>query len=119
MSQLTARLPAIRRELLTRRLTLLGRVAAVDADLRALGENVESERADEAQEESTARRLSGLDALEQQQLDVLDAGLTRLDRGEYGHCLVCGNAIALARLEALPEAAVCVRCADRAETQRA
>lgn len=43
------------------------------------------------------------------------AALERLDRGEYGQCVECGEAIAPARLNVLPEVTTCVRCQDRLE----
>ena len=45
--------------------------------------------------------------------DVLDA-LHRMDLGTYGRCVVCGDAIALARLEVIPAVAECLPCRSRA-----
>jgi len=45
----------------------------------------------------------------------LQAALDRLRDGEYGTCTECGEAIAPARLRALPEVQTCVRCQDRLE----
>lgn len=38
----------------------------------------------------------------------VDSALERLDTGEYGVCEVCGNAIAVPRLEALPATRFCI-----------
>jgi DnaK suppressor protein len=45
----------------------------------------------------------------------LQAALDRLRDGEYGQCVECEQAIAPARLQALPEVQTCVRCQDRIE----
>jgi RNA polymerase-binding transcription factor DksA len=45
----------------------------------------------------------------------LAEALQRLRGGEYGLCEECGEAIAPARLRALPEVTTCVRCQDRIE----
>ena len=45
----------------------------------------------------------------------LVAALDRLNDGEYGQCVECGEAIAPARLQVMPEVATCVRCQDRIE----
>ena len=45
----------------------------------------------------------------------ITAALDRLSAGEYGTCVECGEAIAPARLRALPEVQTCVRCQDRLE----
>ena len=45
----------------------------------------------------------------------LAEALERLRGGEYGVCEECGEAIAPARLRAMPEVTTCVRCQDRLE----
>jgi len=45
----------------------------------------------------------------------LAEALERLRDGEYGVCQECGEAIAPARLKAMPEVMTCVRCQDRLE----
>jgi DnaK suppressor protein len=43
------------------------------------------------------------------------AALARLDAGEYGSCVDCGEAIPMARLQAQPFAIRCVACQERRE----
>lgn len=50
------------------------------------------------------------DAIEQRLAGVENA-LHRLDSGSYGQCRLCGEPIGAARLEALPAAEKCVKCA--------
>ena len=45
----------------------------------------------------------------------LAEALERLRGGDYGTCQECGEAIAPARLKAMPEVMTCVRCQDRLE----
>lgn len=47
----------------------------------------------------------------------LAAALDRLGDGAYGLCDECGEPIAPARLNAVPEVTTCVRCQDRIERQ--
>ncbi len=42
----------------------------------------------------------------------IEAAIARLDEGDYGRCLHCGEAISSARLEALPDVTDCISCAD-------
>src|SRR5262245_33398504 len=44
----------------------------------------------------------------QQQLEIVEAALARLDDGTYGTCVRCGRPVAPERLEALPWAAHCI-----------
>jgi DnaK suppressor protein len=46
------------------------------------------------------------------ELRALDAAAERLAAGTYGACVRCGNPIATERLDALPAATTCIRCAD-------
>jgi DnaK suppressor protein len=50
-----------------------------------------------------------------ERVNALSAALDRLNDGEYGTCIECGEQIAPARLQALPEVQTCVRCQDRIE----
>ena len=45
-----------------------------------------------------------------QQLELVDEALARLDAGTFGTCVRCGKPIPLERLEALPWAARCIDC---------
>jgi DnaK suppressor protein len=47
----------------------------------------------------------------------IDAALTRLHEGSFGTCESCGIDIPTERLEALPFAATCTRCAAADENQ--
>lgn len=48
-------------------------------------------------------------------LDQIDGALKRIEDGTYGRCQACGVEIPEARLEAIPYAAQCVRCASQEE----
>ena len=43
-------------------------------------------------------------------LNHLEDALSRIDRGEYGRCTVCGKLIEKERLEAVPHAQQCLQC---------
>ena len=67
-------------------------------------------------------RLSRVDAMQQQSMlaanrtaakrrrQQVDAALRRIEELEYGDCAVCGEPIDTRRLEAQPEAPLCVAC---------
>ncbi len=48
-------------------------------------------------------------------LEQIEAALKRIEDGIYGRCEECGKEIPKARLEAIPYAALCVKCASRQE----
>jgi len=46
-------------------------------------------------------------------LAEIEAALEKLEAGTYGQCEDCGQAIAPARLEAMPSARLCITCASK------
>lgn len=77
--------------------TTVGRLSRMD-DLRAQAMSQEGER---------RRHL---------ELQRINAALQRMDAGDYGYCVRCGEEIALKRLEFDPAATLCIRCASEAES---
>ena len=78
-------------------------------------------------DQTTVGRLSRMDALQNQAMQVeterrravelkrIDAALARLDAGDYGYCVSCGEEIQAKRLEMDPATPVCVDCAHKAD----
>lgn len=72
-----------------------------------------------------AGRLSRLSVLQGQEMDKarkgmheaelrrIEAALKRMEDGEYGYCVSCGEEIGIARLEADPAVPTCIDCATR------
>ena len=64
---------------------------------------------------ATARQgdevLEALGAHDQEEIRQIDAALARIDAGEYGACVTCGNDISAERLEVLPATPFCKNCA--------
>ncbi len=74
-------------------------------------------------DQDSVGRLSRIDAMQVQAMALaqarrrqaeraaIDAALDRIDDGEFGYCLKCGEAIAPARLEHNPSVSICIECA--------
>lgn len=75
----------------------------------SMGDDEEQNVAEEAQYESN---ISAERPLEEDLSDV-NAALQELDAGTYGRCQNCGQEILQERLEALPQARLCLACANR------
>jgi len=52
---------------------------------------------------------------EGQYLKAIEAALERIEHGEYGQCMECGEIISEKRLEAVPAAELCISCKDKKE----
>ena len=78
-------------------------------------------------DQSKVGRLSRMDAMQVQamssaveqrrkfELKRIDAALNRLNEGEYGYCVQCGDNIELERLELDPATPKCLTCAKASE----
>jgi len=78
-------------------------------------------------DQSRVGRLSRMDAMQQQamsqaldrrrdtQLKRIEGAFIRLEKGTYGDCVRCKNAIDAKRMDFDPTAFFCVECAERAE----
>jgi RNA polymerase-binding transcription factor DksA len=58
-------------------------------------------------------------ANEEETLDLVEQALERIRGRRFGVCEECGGVIAKKRLEAIPFAALCIRCAENEETGQA
>lgn len=95
------------------------------AELERLAEGTASDRAPVQLDQQSVGRLSRMDAMQGQALAqasgqrrqarrvALEMALRRLETGEFGDCLDCGEPIALKRLDIDPAATLCIACAQR------
>lgn len=99
---------------------VLERNAKVTGDLRRERQPLGSDWQENAILLENDEVLEALDADGRARVGQLRAALQRLDQGTYGRCASCGEPIAPARLEAMPEVTACIDCARAAEerTQR-
>ncbi|MCF6377077.1 TraR/DksA family transcriptional regulator [Nocardioides KLBMP 9356] len=110
---------AARRRLAEEREVSLARLASLTGDHESIvAASLDTNADDEHDPEGAtiAFERSQIGALIKQvrgHLAELDAALARVDAGTYGVCERCGAPIGAARLEALPAARLCIRCAGR------
>lgn len=62
---------------------------------------------------SEMQRRSALVRRTRDQLGEVERALEKLEQGTYGQCDCCGRAIPTARLEAIPQANLCLQCKAR------
>lgn len=80
-----------------------------------LDEPISRDSEDAATELQDDAALEGQNALVAREIASVKRALARIADGTYGECVRCGGDIAPARLEARPEAALCIDCARAAE----
>lgn len=83
----------------------------------------EADRATVTLDQESVGRLSRIDAMQVQAMALaqarrrqakraaIDSALARIDEGEFGYCLKCGEEIARPRLQHDPAVTTCIDCA--------
>lgn len=71
--------------------------------------------ADKASSSYTKEFLYSLSNTEKSILQEVEHAIARMDDGEYGTCMECGEKISKKRLDAVPWARYCVPCQERVE----
>ncbi len=69
--------------------------------------------ADAGTDAAEQEMLLGLASTEQKMIDKINHALERIDLGTYGMCELSGSKISRARLDAIPEATVCIKCMNK------
>lgn len=96
---------------LENRLTeLQDRLKHLERDLDEPHDPDSSERAVQMEDDDS---LEGQARLVIREIASIDRALERMARGEYGYCVQCGGKISEGRLDARPEAALCISCASK------
>jgi RNA polymerase-binding transcription factor DksA len=102
-------------DLAIRRDSLVKRLASLDEKLHQIEEELESHQSKDWEEMATEREgdevLEGMGVSGQHEIRMIKAALQRMDEGEYGTCMKCGDDISEDRLDVLPWTPFCRKCA--------
>ena len=80
-----------------------------------LSEPLDPDSAEQAVETEDDASLEGQGMLVSREIASVKRALARIEDGSYGECVRCGLAISAARLDARPEAALCIDCARKTD----
>lgn len=87
---------------------LLERAEVIEDDLR---HPLDADWSEQAVDLADDEALAGVDDVLRAEIQQVRLALLRIENGTYGTCAVCGEPIGLARLQALPIATRCIKCA--------
>jgi RNA polymerase-binding protein DksA len=114
--QAPATAPRYRERLLAARAELIERLQSTRMALDDPQHLSDDDQAPVLHDQFVLRRLMRID---ESKLRLIDAALDRLAAGEYGACLTCGGPISPRRLDAIPWAALCIRCQESQSSEEA
>jgi RNA polymerase-binding protein DksA len=105
----------IRENLLARRTELMDRLERITSDVRHEEEPLSADFAEQATERENEEVMDALGSQARTELSMISDALRRIESDEFGECQECGESISEQRLEALPFAQSCIKCAENAE----
>lgn len=105
----------LRVRLVDERAHIVDELSAMGADTEEGGIEIASDEGFADSAASTAEKAELLALVERlrETLTDVDDALARIDSGDYGVCEGCGEQIPIARLEARPQARLCMSCQER------
>ena len=109
------KLKVYRDMLLDMREGLVGQVMEAEQYSRERDSEATQDPADMAANAYTKELLFSMSANDRQLLELIDEALERIEEGEFGLCVHCGEPMQEKRLEAVPWARHCLRCQDLQE----
>ena len=109
------KMKAYRDKLLARRESLFSQVTEAEMSSRERDLEATQDPADMAANAYTKELLISMSANDRKLLLLIDEALERVERGEYGECVNCGEPLTEKRLDAVPWARYCLKCQDLQE----
>ncbi|RDH84968.1 MAG: conjugal transfer protein TraR [endosymbiont of Galathealinum brachiosum] len=99
-------------QLVALRADLTQRVNAIDKDLHHENEAIEKDFAEQATQLENEEVLNSLNDEAKATVMQIDKALLRINDGRFGLCGECGIEINKQRLDAVPYAEFCIKCAE-------
>jgi DnaK suppressor protein len=106
-----------RKLLLERKNSIIKKLSQFYNDSKEIETDTALDLVDKAETSYTKEFLLGLTDSDREQLTLIDQALDRLQRGEFGLCLICGKEINKKRLKIIPWAPFCIECQQKKEGQ--
>ena len=104
-----------RDRLLARRESLFTQVNEAEMSSRERDLEATQDPADMAANAYTKELLISMSANDRKLLQLIDEALERVEGGEYGECVNCGEPVSEKRLDAVPWTRYCLKCQDLQE----
>jgi len=95
---------------------IVDNLVASSEDFKEIMEGMDpKDLADIASDDIDRRMIEVIGSQELRRLKSIEAALTRIKQGKYGHCIKCGKRIPQDRLIAIPYALMCIECKSEEE----
>ena len=86
------------------------RLAKITHDVK---EPLDKDFEEQATQTENDEVLDGLGNAARTEIEMVKQAIVRIDKGQYGLCQVCGQAISKERLKVIPYSTMCIKCASQ------
>jgi len=104
----------VREDLLEMLQELDQRLAKITDDVKHTNLPIEKDSAERATQTENDEVLDHLGNAARTEIIMIKQAIARIDSGEYGTCMICGEPIRNERLKAVPYTNSCIKCASQA-----
>ena len=91
------------------------RLIKITDDVKHTEEPLSKDFAEQAVQAENDEVLDYLGNVTRSEIEQVKQAIARIDKGGYGVCEICGEAIKKERLKALPFTKICINCAEKLE----
>ena len=88
------------------------RLDKITNDVKHLEQPLDKDFAEQATQKENDEVIDALGNSARVKISKIKQAISRIDNGQYGQCVICGQAIKKARLDILPFSDKCIRCAN-------
>lgn len=91
---------------------LVSRIESLRKDKFRSGGAISADFEEQAVDIENDEVVDHLESLEVKELEQINSALARIENGQFGICLACGEEISEKRLQAVPHSPICISCAN-------
>ncbi|MFA5984011.1 MAG: TraR/DksA family transcriptional regulator [Methylococcaceae bacterium] len=102
----------VRRNLIVMLEELDERLSKIGDDVKHVDEYLEQDSEERATQMENDEVLDQLGNATRTEIEEVKQAIARIDKGDYGLCMVCGEPISAGRLQAIPYVGMCIKCAS-------
>ena len=108
-----------RKILLEKKREIVQHLSEFKNESKSIETGIAKDLGDKAESSYTKEFLLSLSDFEREHLSLTDEALKRIERGDFGLCLLCQKEIVKKRLDVIPWAPHCIKCQEEKERDSA
>jgi DnaK suppressor protein len=106
-----------KKALLEKKQEIVHNLSEFQNESKSIETGIAQDLGDKAESSYTKEFLLSLSDFERQRLSLIDEALMRIEKGNFGSCLLCQKEIGKKRLNVIPWAPHCIKCQEEQESR--